>query len=362
MVENQAAFPKPNPAPAFAEWKQFDASGSPLRVPVEDWVGAARRVKEPQWAAWLGQRRSETDDWMARRHDRSEWIAGWWHDFVSPLDGSTLIWTPEEPGENTLFSPSDPQVTLTSKLHGAWVYEFRIRHGAQMLEAARLFRLTGEKHYAEWVLEQLDFYADNFHKWPDQLRGSGIWESRARLMHQPLDEAVNLIKHINAALLVDGEVAPARKQNWIEKLFAPQAELLDESFQSIHNIACWQRSAMAHVALYTGDEALWQRAIEARFGIRNQLKEGVTGDYLWYEQSLGYNSYVVRALQPLWEFAARLGRLGELREEAEIARTCCLRRLRCVFPMVAFPRLPMRAWDAPIQRFWPMLRACFQLQ
>lgn len=300
---------------------------------MEDWAGAARRVQEdPQWTDWLGERRASTDDWMANRRDRLEWIAGWWHDFVSPRDGSTLTWTPDEPGERTLSSPSDPVVALTPKLHGGWVFMFRFRHAEQILEAARLFRCTGEKRYAEWAMEQLDFYADNFDRFPDQFRGSGIWESRARLMHQPLDEAVNLTKHINAARLLESEVAPQRKENWIEKLFRPQAELLDESFQSVHNIACWQRSAMAHVALYTDDKTLWERAMNARFGIRNQLREGVTSDYLWYEQSLGYNSYVVHALQPLFEFAARVGRLEDVREEAEIVQNLMIAPLALRFP------------------------------
>lgn len=326
-------FPKPDPALAFAEWKIYGEPNLPLRVPLDDWAGAAKRVEQDQeWADWLQQQRGLTDEWMAKRRDRVEWIAGWWHDFVSPLDGSTLSWTPDEPGENTLSSPSDARVVLTPKLHGGWVYQFRIRHGEAMLAAARLFRLTGDKRYSEWVMEQLDFYADNFDNFPDQLRGEGIWKSRARLMHQPLDEAVNLLKHINAALLVEGEIAPARKARWIEKLFRPQAELLDESFQSIHNIACWQRCAMAHVALYAGDETIWERAIGARFGIRNQLREGVTSDYFWYEQSLGYNSYVVNALQPLFEFAARVGRLDDLREEAEIVENLMLSPLAIRFP------------------------------
>lgn len=327
-----AHFPKTNAAMAFVEYKYFSSPGRPIRVPIEDWAGAKKRVAEDAaWAQWLAKERAETEDWMERREDRVEWIAGWWHDFVSPQDGSTLTWTPDEPGENTLFSPSDPEVKLTARLHGGWVFMFRRRHGKEMLNAARLYRLTGEKKYAEWTMKQLDFYADNFHQWPDQFRGKGIWVSRAHLMHQPLDEAVNLISHINAAVWVEAEVAPERKQNWIDKLFRPQAELLDESFQSIHNIACWQRSGMAHVALYTGDEALWKRAIDARFGIRSQLREGVTSDYLWHEQSLGYNYYVVTALQPLFEFASRAGRLEELREEAEIAENLMLAPLALRF-------------------------------
>ena len=58
---------------------------------------------------------------MAKRRDKVSWIAGWHHDFVSPMDGSFLTFTADEPGEVTLSSPSDHQVRLTPKLHAAWV-------------------------------------------------------------------------------------------------------------------------------------------------------------------------------------------------------------------------------------------------
>jgi hypothetical protein len=87
-------FPKPSPERAFAELKHLDSKGSPLRRAREDWDGARQRAASPQWRSWIATRRAELDDWMANRGDRVEWIAGWWHDFVSPEDGSFLTWTP----------------------------------------------------------------------------------------------------------------------------------------------------------------------------------------------------------------------------------------------------------------------------
>lgn len=332
LLNGARRFPKPQPARAFAEYKRFHGE-DPLRRPREDWEGARQRVAaDPEWGKWLEQRRQEIAEWMEKRRDRVEWVAGWWHDFVSPKDGSYLTWTPDEPGRETLSSPSDPKVTLTPKLHAAWVYRFRITHGEKIADAARLFRLTEEARYAEWAAAQLDFYADNFEKWPLQKRGQGIWQSAARLFFQPLDEAVNLIRHISAAQTLGDFVTPERKRRWRDGLFGPQAEILEASFQSIHNIACWQRSAVGHVALYYDDPKLWQKAIDAPFGIRSQLAEGVTGDYLWYEQSLGYNSYVVQALLPLFQYAGLKGRGEALRDEMLIAENLMLAPLALRFP------------------------------
>lgn len=326
-------FPKPDPAGAYAEFKIYDTKGDPLRRPVEDWEGAKERVRSSRAAqTWLAERRADIDDWIAKRQDRPEWIAGWWHNFVSPKDGSFLIWTPDEPGLETLHSPSDPRVKLTETLHQSWVYSFRVNHGNRIAEAARLFRLTGEQRYADWSAAQLDFYADNFEKWPLQKRNSGIWYSVSRLFFQSLDEATNLTRHIEAARLLWDTVTPERRQHWGEKLFKPQAHMLNESFQSIHNIACWQRSAMGQVALVYNDTDLWNQTVDARFGIRNQLAEGATSDYFWYEQSLGYNDYVVSALSGVFLMAGLLGRMEELRHEMLIVENLMVAPLALRFP------------------------------
>jgi oligo-alginate lyase len=326
-------FPKERPEAAFSDLKVYDTHGSPLGTPQEDWDGARKRVaSDPEWRAWLVKKRAEIDDWITKRRDRVDWIAGWHHDFVSPKDGSFLTWTPDEPGEYTLSSPSDPKVKLTPKLHAAWVFRLRSQHAARMEEAALLYRLTGEKEYGEWTAAQLDFYGDNYEKWPLQ-----TVRNKARLMHQSLDEAVNLIRYVNAARHVWTFADAERKQRWRERLFGPEAALVNETMQRIHNIACWQRSAMAHVALLYGDNELWKAAIDGPFGVRRQVTEGVTSDYVWFEQSLGYNSYVVSALAPLFTYAGLAGRGAELRQEMGVIENLMLAPTMMRFPNGQLP-------------------------
>lgn len=170
------SFPKPQPERAFSELKIYGADGSPIRRPIEDWEGARRRVAaDPEWQKWLRAKRAEVDEWMAKRRDRLAWVAGWWHDFVSPKDGSFLRWTPDEPGAETLFSPSDPKVKLTPKIFGGWVFVFRSQHAGRMVDGAMLYRLTKERKYAEWVAAQFDFYFRHRWDWPKRRSaGTGI--------------------------------------------------------------------------------------------------------------------------------------------------------------------------------------------
>ena len=341
------AFKHSNPAQAFSEYKVYNAQGSPIRIPREDWAHARQLVQQdPAWQAWLKKTRAAMDDWMAKQRDQVEWTCGWFHDFVSPKDGSQLIWTPEFPGA-TLASKSDPAAKVTPKILGGWVFAFRSAHANKMAEAARLYRLTGEKNYAEWAAAQLDFYADHYTKWP-------LFRGSSRIMWQSLDEAVNLIKYVQTARLL-GDFAPSeRKAKWKRKLFMPEAELLERSGQIIQNIPCWQRSAEAVTALYCNDEALWNQAVNGPFGVRSQVTKGISDDYIWYEQSMGYNSYVVLALVPFFREALVSGRGESLRPIMEAVENLMLAPMAMRFPNGQLPN-PADSGKAGMVPDWAVL-------
>src|SRR5262245_34331702 len=326
-------YPKHEPAKAFPELKVYDPEGRPYRRAQEDWEGARRRVAEyPEWAKWLADERREVDAWMEKHRDRVEWVAGWSNDFVSPKDGSKLTWTPAIPGEEVdhFSSPSDPQVEITPKLRAAWVRNWREEHANHILRAAKLYRLTGDKKYAEWAAGQLDFYATHYLDWEPQRQG-------ARLFWQSLTEGVNLITYVHTVRLLDDFVDTDRRKMWFDKFFAPEVAVLNDNFPQILNITCWLRGAAAQVALVFDDPAMWRAAIDGPFGIRQQVTEGITSDYLWYEQSLGYNTYVVNALASLFETAGLYGRADELALEMETVENLMLSTTYLRFPTGELP-------------------------
>jgi hypothetical protein len=329
----RAEYAKPSPEKAFPEYKIYDNAGRPWRVAREDWDGARRRVADdPAWAAWLRRERSELESWMEKPRDRVEWAAGWSHDGVSPKDASRLIWTEAVPGEEVQFfkSPSDDHVPITPKTFAWWVVGVRGRNVDKMVTAARLYRLTGDERYAAWAAGQMDFYADNYLKWMPVRDG-------ARLFWQTLTEATHLIKYTETVRLLGDHIEPKRRTRWRDQFFLPEVTVLNNSYQNIHNIACWQRGAVAQVALLFGDEALWREAIDGRHGIRAQLRQGVTSDYLWHEQSFGYNGYVVQALNTLFITAGLYGRAEELAAEMAIAENLMLSTTYYRFPNGKLP-------------------------
>lgn len=352
-------FPKPDPEKVFAEMKAYDpATGTPWRVAREDWEGARRRVAEdPAWADWMKKERAAVDAWMARHRDRADWDCGWWHDFVSPKDGSYLVWDERIPGEEVshLHSPSDPRVEITPKIMAAWVYNFRSRHAGMILRAARLYRFFGYKNYADWVAAQLDFYATAQPSWKKHREG-------AKLFWQTLDIATSCTKYAQAVRLLGEAVAPERRRAWKSAFFDPQVATLNATQRNIHNIATWHRCAVAQIALVFGDESLWREAIDGAYGLRRQMDAGITSDYLWYEQSLGYNSYVVQAVCTLFTEAGIAGRVGELAREMAVSQNLMLSTTYLRFPNGLLPvpadssgraRAPNAATFAAAYRVFP---------
>ncbi len=335
MVSGASAvpYPKTDPKKAFPELKVYDKEGIPYRSAQEDWEGARELVQQdPAWAEWLSQEQATVDAWMKRHHDRVTWIGGWSNNFVSPKDGSKLTWTEAIPGEEVdhFSSPSDPHVEITDKLKAAWVRIWREHHAGMMERAARLYRLTNDQHYASWAADQLDFYTTHYLEWEPQRQG-------ARLFWQSLTEGVNLITYAQTVRLLGDYVEPSRRQFWHEDFFVPEVAVLNENFPKILNITCWLRGAAAQVALVFDDEKMWKEAIDGPFGIRQQVAEGITSDYLWFEQSLGYNSYVVSALASLFETAGLFGRTDELSLEMATVENLMLASTYLRFPTGQLP-------------------------
>ncbi|EIQ01460.1 Heparinase II/III-like protein [Opitutaceae bacterium TAV1] len=357
-------FPKPDPEKVFAGFKIIQPDGSAYRTPREDWEGARRRVAtDPAWKKWTDEQRAAADAWMARNRDRAGWEAGWNHDFISPASGAWLVWTEDVPGEETgvILSHSGEKVAVSGnenpKIFRAWVGAFRKRHALEMGKIASVYQFTGDKRYAEWVCAQLDFYADNYNSW-----GKGVAQRKnSHLGYQSLDDAVIVSRLVEAARPVFDYAGPVRRQAWFDKLFRPEAELLGRTYGFIHNIATWQRAAQAQIALLYGDEGLLDKAMGGPFGLRAQIDRGVTGDYFWFEQSMGYNDFIVMATAPLFTFAGLIGRQDRIAREATIVQNLMIAPLYIRFPDGTIPnpadnggrpRVPS-GWFARAYRIWP---------
>jgi hypothetical protein len=145
------------------------------------------------------------------------------------------------------------------------------------------------------------------------------------------------VKFTDTVRLLGDSVSADHRQQWRTKFFDPEVAALNATHHDIHNIATWQRCAVAQVALLFNDEPMWRQAIDGEFGLRQQMAEGITSDYLWYEQSLGYNNFVVSAVRTLFTTAGIYGRAAELASEMATAENLLLAPTFLRFPNGQLP-------------------------
>jgi len=289
-------------AQTFPTLKQYN-QGSPLRLAQENWAAAASLVKtSPAWKSWLTSHQAALQGWISVPRERSDMIAGYKHNLFD-ANGIPVQWSSNMP------EPS-PRGTA---FWGAWVSYVRQNNIIEIQEAARLYRLTSNTAYRDWAIAQLDFYAANYMTWPLQNVNGGL----SRMMGTNLDEATTMQYLIDAVRLLEPDLGKMHLKTLHDNLFTPMVNNLLAKNQG-YNIAVWLASAIAEVAVEYGDAALLDTALNGTLGLNSMLKTGVTADYLWYEETFGYNNYVVYGMAPLFILADLKGQSGLL-EFAKLA-------------------------------------------
>lgn len=275
----------------------------------EDWPRVRSEYRtRPEVREWINFQKYKVDTWMARNFERPTYIGGWIHEYVDPKTGGGMVWTP------TSAEPPDGSTPAQIAFKAAWVAYGRGYNVAQARNAARIYKATGDTRYAEWAAQQLDFYADNYEKWPIQTK-----DGRSRLYKQGLDEAVDAFSLLDIARLLEGFAPTARESRWRAQLFMPMADNLRFTTSEMTNIALWHEAARAAIALRYNDNALLEEAQSGAKAIRAILRYGITVDNVWVEGTFEYNNYVLAVLAKLLTQASLEGRLSQFTFERDAA-------------------------------------------
>jgi hypothetical protein len=308
-------------AARYPELKVPQPGGLPIRVAREDWPNAQRLLSQDAgWREWVNSRKADLDAWMSTFNDRPELISGHQFELLDRKSQAPVQWSPKmpEPGDG------DERATTFKR---AWVAYVRSHNFDQILEAARIYRLTGDNRYSEWAARQLDFYARNYNKWPLQSRFG-----KARMMGQTLDEATASVQLVEASRLLEQAVPPERLALWRTGLFMPMIDNWRGFNQGLTNINLWVMVAKALIGYRFNDAKLISEAIDGPMGIRVLFSRSVTADFLWYEGSFSYNDYVLMALKPFFVQASLMGYADSLKREMLIAQNMLLAPLMFRFP------------------------------
>ncbi|MCQ2770590.1 MAG: heparinase II/III-family protein, partial [Clostridia bacterium] len=152
--------------------------------------------------------------------------------------------------------------------------------------------ILGDEKSTKYFYDYLNFYADNY----DKFELHGDWVGKARVGGQSLDEAVWGLALVRTILACKQYIPEERLNYWYTKLFRPMADILYPQANSIHNISLWIMCCVGGIGVCFNDQELIDKAVNSKYGIREQVRQGFTADGVWRECSLTYHYYVAQSL------------------------------------------------------------------
>lgn len=287
----------------------------PVRSATENLtVARATITNSTGWAAWLNQKRATVDKWFGKTRDRLDLQAGYPNDYIDSKTGAAVAWSDDS---------AEPPVGTTDKekaYKAAWVAIMRQVNIGYALDSARHYQVTGDIKYAEVAASQLDFYAENYNKWP--LR-TAIGNSR--MFGQTLEEATSVLQMLETARALAPYAPAARKAKWRDGVFFPMATNLQAyAWGTLNNMNLWLAVATAAIGMEHGNAAWTDAGLTGPRSVAAVMTQGVTQDGIWYEGSFAYNNYVLLALARLFDLSAGAGRTDVITKYAPAAQRMLL--------------------------------------
>ncbi len=265
----------------------------PVVFLTEGQVRRARdRIGRQDWARRSYEAiENSAESWMRKGLDFPVGPTGWYHDYFCPENGVFLRYDEKKPHEH--YCSAGKHYVRGEKFDAYWraVTLRGMVEGAR--EIATVYAIVGDRRFAKAAGKILVSFADYYERY---IRG----RKPPRLMWQTLDEATYILRAVAAYELIydSGALSREERRRIEQKWLRPTAEFIKSQTRVIHNIHCWQNSAVLCIGLVLRDKSLVDFAIEnPRSGFRRQIAEGVLDDGLWYECSFGYHFYTISALE-----------------------------------------------------------------
>jgi hypothetical protein len=275
-----------------------------------------RRMSEPAWAPVWGKIHEATDRSVAEPVSLPPRGGNWGHFYVCPKHGTRLEtgrelapwqWEHRCPVDGATLA-SDPARPATD-LDGVVIGQRHYAHARTIRNAGIAFRVTGDARYLRHARSLLLAYADAYRRYPYHEYVPGSRFGGGHVQSTVLDEAVWLIPMAQGADLIWDTLTEGERRDLADHLFLPAVrEGLLPNTLGVHNIQCWKNTAIGLVGYLLGDRTLIGAAIDdPNQGFRQQMRQGVQDDGVWYEGAWGYQFYTLNALAPLVEAARHAG-------------------------------------------------------
>ncbi|RME51674.1 MAG: hypothetical protein D6790_19635, partial [Caldilineae bacterium] len=191
------------------------------------------------------------------------------------------------------------------------ITEQHYSHADAARDMALMFQLTGDEKYVPNAKAILLDYADKYltYEIHDKAERTGDQaEAGGRATPQGINEAAWVIPLAWAYDLLYDRFTPEEREAIETQVLRPAAEIIMDNNEGRHNHQTWYNAGVGVIGFVLGDkELVWYALDKDDSGFRYQMQKSVTEEGMWYEGSMHYQFYVLRALFPLMEAAYHAG-------------------------------------------------------
>lgn len=252
--------------------------------------------------------KKEVDEFLPYFSDSPDRLSRWGHYYFCDDDGGRLVFDLNSPGRHRCEVCG--KVFESEILDGVWVYFYRNKAVIMALVSAVIYKATGEKKYYDYSVSVMEFYAGHYKEFQlhnkENLMGDSYdtmpWGC-GKMMPQGLNESIVAIRFAQIIEILRDELSPELLDLVYGNMFREMYGLLAPQATRIHNISCWNLSAIGVMGLAFQDQEMIDFAFNSEFNIRKQLETGVTKDFFWYEGSIHYNFFLLEGISYLFLFS-----------------------------------------------------------
>ena len=253
--------------------------------------------------------KSEVDDFYSSFKDDPSVISEWGHYYFCNYDGGRLIYDRKNPKSHKCEICGK---NYTDEVYdGVWTYFYRNEAILTAWKAAALYAYDKNQHYLDILMKIIGFYAKNYTKFvihnKERERFLSVEEMTwgcGRILPQGLNESIITIRMIQALEIVKNDLPKLFLDEIYNSMFKEIFKLLKPQVNQIHNIRCWNNSAIAVMGFFFNDKEMIDFAFNGEYNIIRQIKEGVTKDGFWYEGSIHYNFFTLEGITPALLFSS----------------------------------------------------------
>lgn len=241
--------------------------------------------------------------------DNYRWLSGWIHDYYCDKDGSPLVF---DENNNIYFEcPICHYKYKDDRKRRAWVTKYRYKIFDMLEEYSKQYLLEKKDYYLTFIENALKYYSANYVKFEIHDKDGEIFDSYinesnrcGKITSQGLNEAMMAIQFVNCLSNISYYLDEDIKDN-VYELFNEIFCLLKPQINKIHNIQCYEISAIGMMGIISGNQKMIDFAFHSEYSFYKQLDSGITKDYFWFEGSFHYHLFVLKPILSLLSIAKK---------------------------------------------------------